>query len=53
MPFCHGKGSAGICVVLGPEKSSTYSSEYASGFSAPAASHLPAAPLPHNDGLLG
>ena len=36
--------SATICVVLGPKKSSTYSSEYASGFSRPAALHL-AAPL--------
>jgi hypothetical protein len=33
MPFYCGKRSAGICVVLGPKKSSTYSSEYASGFS--------------------
>jgi hypothetical protein len=41
------------CVVLGPKKSSTYSSEYASGFFAPAASHLPAAPFPRNEGLLG
>jgi len=32
MPFYRGKRSAGICVVLGPKKSSTYSSEYASGF---------------------
>jgi hypothetical protein len=32
MPFYCGKRSAGICVVLGPKKSSTYSSEYASGF---------------------
>jgi hypothetical protein len=30
-----------------------YSSEYASGFFAPAASHLPAAPFPRNEGLLG
>jgi hypothetical protein len=53
MPFYCGKRSASICVVLGPKKSSTYSSEYASGFFAPAASHLPAAPLPRNEGLLG
>jgi hypothetical protein len=33
-----------ICIVLGPKKSSMYSSEYTSGFSRPAASHL-AAPL--------
>jgi hypothetical protein len=32
MPFYCGKRSAGICVVLDPKKSSTYSSEYASGF---------------------
>jgi hypothetical protein len=32
MPFYCGKLSAGICVVLGPKKSSRYSSEYASGF---------------------
>jgi hypothetical protein len=37
MPFYCGKRSAGICVVLGPKKSSTYSSEYASGFFEPAA----------------
>ena len=52
MPFYCGKRSARICVVLGPKKSSTYSSEYASGFFAPAASHLPAAPLPRNERLL-
>jgi hypothetical protein len=32
---------------------STYSSESASGFFEPAASHLPAAPFPRNEGLLG
>jgi hypothetical protein len=53
MPFYSGKGSAGICVVLGPRKSSTYSSEYASGFFEPAASHLPASSFPRNEGLLG
>ncbi len=52
MPFYCGKRSASICVVLGPKKSSTYSSEYASGFFEPAASHLQAAPLPCNEGLL-
>src|SRR6184192_1806882 len=31
------------------EKSSTYSSEYASGFSGPAASHLPAPPSPRDE----
>jgi hypothetical protein len=53
MPFYCGKRSAGICVVLGPKKSSTYSSEYASGFFEPAASHLPASRFPRNEGLLG
>ena len=53
MPFYCGKRSAGICVVLGQKKSSTYSSEYASGFFEPAASHLPASPSPRNEGLLG
>jgi hypothetical protein len=38
--FYCGEQSAAICVVLGPKKSSTYSSEYASGFSGSAASHL-------------
>ena len=52
MPFYCGKRSAGICVVLGPKKSSPYSSEYASGFFEPAASHLRAPPLPRNEGLL-
>jgi hypothetical protein len=42
MLFYCGKRSAGICVVLGPKKSSTYPSEYACGFFEPAASHLPA-----------
>jgi hypothetical protein len=37
MPFYCGKRSAAICVVLIPKKSSTYSSEYASGFFEPAA----------------
>jgi len=53
MPFDCGKRSAIICVVLGPKKPSTYSSEYASGFFEPPASHLSAAPLPRNEGLLG
>ena len=53
MPFYCGKRSASSCVVLGSKKSSTYSSEYASGFFEPAASHLPAALLPRDDGLLG
>src|SRR6185503_10547142 len=41
------------CVVLGPKKSSTYSSEYASGFSRPAASHLTAPPSPRHEGNVG
>ena len=53
MPFYCGKRSASICVVHGPRKSSTYSSECASGFFEPAAPHLSAAPLPRNEGLLG
>ena len=52
MPFYYGKRSAGICVVLGSKKASTYSSEYASGFFEPCAARLPAAPLPRNEGLL-
>ena len=36
MPFYCGERSADICIVLGPKKSSTYSSEYASGFFEPA-----------------
>lgn len=52
MPFYSGKRSAGICVVLGPKNSSTYSSEYASGFFEPCAAHLPAPPWPRNEGLL-
>jgi hypothetical protein len=43
MPFYYGKRSAGIWVVLGPKKSSTYCREYASGFLEPAALHLPTA----------
>jgi hypothetical protein len=43
---CCGERSATICVVLGLKKSSTYSREYASGFSRPAASHLAAPPSP-------
>lgn len=36
MPFYCGERSADICIVLGPKKSSTYSSEYASGIFEPA-----------------
>jgi hypothetical protein len=53
MPFYCGERSASICVVLGPKKSSTYSSEYASGFSEPAASHLATAPSPRDEGNVG
>jgi hypothetical protein len=53
MPFYCGERSTDICVVLGTKKSSTYSSEYASGFFEPAASHLPASPSPRHEGLLG
>ena len=41
-----GERAARICVVLGPKKSSTYCSEYASGFLEPAALHLLAAGSP-------
>jgi len=40
-------------VVLGQKTSSTYSSEYASGFSGPAASHLAAPPSPRGEGNVG
>ena len=40
-------------VVLGPKKSSTYSSEYASGFSGPAASHLASPPSPRHESNVG
>jgi hypothetical protein len=53
MPFYCGKRYAGISVVLGSKTASTYSSEYASGVFEPAASHLPASPFSHNEGLLG
>src|SRR5881396_2168909 len=52
-PLYCGERSATICVVLGPKKSSTYSSEYASGFSGPAASHLAASPSPRHEGNIG
>jgi len=42
-----------ICVVLGPKKSSMYSSEYTSGFSWPAASHLAAPPSPRYESNVG
>ena len=50
MPFYCAKRSVGIWVILSSEKSSTYSSEYASGFFELAASHLPASPSPRNEG---
>ena len=52
MPFYCGERSVGICIVLDPKKSSAYPSEYATGFFWPAASHLPAAHWPRNEGLL-
>jgi len=44
-----------FCVVLGSKKilNVLYSSEYASGFFKPCTAHLPAAPSPRNEGLLG
>jgi hypothetical protein len=48
-----GERSAAICVVLDQEKSSTYSSEYASGLSGPAASHLAKPPSPRYEGNVG
>jgi hypothetical protein len=42
-----------IGIILGPEKSSTYSSEYASGFSRPCAAHLAAPPSPRYEGNTG
>jgi hypothetical protein len=41
MPFYCGKRSVRICVVLGSKKSSTCSSDYASGFFEPCAARLP------------
>jgi hypothetical protein len=56
MPFYCGKRSAGICVVLGSKNSSTYFSEYASGFSSLApliCEHLPClATKDYSDSLL-
>jgi len=52
-PFYCGEWSTTICVVLGPEKSSMYSSEYASCFSGPAASHLAASPSHRHEGNVG
>jgi hypothetical protein len=42
-----------ICVVLDQKKSSTYSSEYASGFFWPAASHLVATHSPRYERNVG
>ncbi len=39
MPFYYSERSAGICIVLGAKKFSTYCREYASGFLEPAALH--------------
>ncbi len=49
MRFYCGERGAGICIVLGQKNPSTYSSEYASGFFKPAASHLPAPRLATKD----
>jgi hypothetical protein len=49
MPFYCGKRSAGICVVLGQKKFSTYS-KYAPGLFERAASHLPASRFPRYEG---
>ena len=48
-PTTCGERWPGIYCVLGHEKSSTYSIEYASGFSGPAAAHLPAPPSPRDE----
>jgi hypothetical protein len=53
LTFYCGERSATICVVLDSEKSSTYSSEYASCFSEPAASHLAAPLSPRHEGNVG
>ena len=50
LPFYCGKQCTGIYFVLSPEKASTYSSEYASGFSEPAVAHLPAPSSPRDEG---
>ncbi len=47
--FYCGERSVARCVVLGPKKSSMYSSEYTSGFSGPAASHRTPAPSPRHE----
>jgi hypothetical protein len=53
MPFCCGKRSAGICVVLGPKKILSVFQRICLGGFEPAASHLPASSFPRNEGLLG
>jgi len=54
-PFYCDERSATICFVLGQKKSSmySYSSEYTSGFSRPAASYLAAPPSPRHEGNVG
>jgi hypothetical protein len=47
--FYCGERFVARCVVLGPKKSSMYSSEYTSGFSGPAASHRTPAPSPRHE----
>src|SRR6266705_3368130 len=56
-PFYCGERYGVICVVLGPEKPSTYCREYASGFSEPGytllwVQHLPASRQPRDEGIL-
>jgi hypothetical protein len=52
-PFYCGERSTAICIVLDQKKSSTYSSEYASGFSGLAASRLAAPHSPRHEGKVG
>lgn len=52
MPFYCGERCPGICFVLGLKKSSTYSGEYASGFSRPAVAHLPDPSSPRDASFL-
>ncbi len=55
LTFYCGERSTTICVVPGPERSSmySYSGEYTSGFSGPAASHLAAPPSPRHEAKVG
>lgn len=51
LPFPLWRIMPGICCVLGIGKSSTYSSEYASGFSGPAVGHPPTPPSSRHEWL--